>query len=86
MASLRGNISLINRLEASGIGPAIGDPFGTTEGWIDLWSSQDGRYLYQLYGLAGTIGVFEIQGSSLNLIQQVSGNLPDANTQGIVAF
>ena len=81
----RGSISLINDVEVAGTGPADGDPFGTTDGWIDLWISDNGRYLYQLFGLDGTIGVFEIDGSTLTLVEEVSGDLPVDNTQGIVA-
>ena len=81
----RGEIELVNEIEAQGVPAADDDPFGTTDGWIDLWLSEDGRYLYQLFGLDGTIGVFKVDGGSLTLIQEVS-NLPEINTQGIVAF
>lgn len=81
-----GMATLVNLLEATGDGPQIGDPFGTTDGWIDLWASADGQFIYQLYGLDGTIGVFSVSGSSLTLVEEVSGTLPDVNTQGIVAF
>jgi 6-phosphogluconolactonase (cycloisomerase 2 family) len=85
-----GSIELINQVAYQGVG-ATGnttDPaaaFGTTEGWIDLWISDDGRYLYQAYGLAGTIGVFEINGTELTLLQEVTGDLPLNNIQGIVS-
>lgn len=81
-----GTISLIDATVATGTPPDPSNPFGTTDGWIDLWLSDDGNFLYQLYGLDGTVGVFEVNGSSLTLIQEASGNLPDVNTQGIVAF
>ena len=84
-----GVIDLVNRVEASGTPPGSSDPataFANTDGWIDLYTSRDGKYLYQLYGLDGTIGVFKIDGSSLSLIEEVSGDLPEENTQGIVAF
>jgi len=58
--------------------------FGTTEGWIDLWISDDGQYLYQCYGLTGEVGVYEISGAELTLIQEVGG-LPQNNVQGIVS-
>jgi len=84
-----GEISLIERVAAEGQGPSDDDPFGTTDGWIDLWASDDGRYIYQLFGLDGTIGVFRVDdegaGSGLTLIQEVS-DLPVQNTQGIVAY
>ena len=86
-----GNIELINQVAAQGTG-ATGnttDPaaaFGTTEGWIDLWISDDGEYLYQLHGLGGTIGVYRIVNDGLQFVQNVTGDLPINNVQGIVAF
>ncbi|MEO0420875.1 MAG: hypothetical protein AAF184_00960 [Pseudomonadota bacterium] len=80
-----GEISLINVAEARGTPAENDDPFGTTDGWIDLDSSADGRYVYQLYGLSGVIGVYAVDGTGLTLIQEVD-NLPEVNTQGIVAF
>lgn len=82
----QGTIELIRSIEASGFGPMTGDPFGTSDGFIDLWVSRDGRFLYQLYGLSGTVGVFEVDGHELTLIQEVEDFLPDTNTQGIVAL
>ena len=85
-----GEIELLNQVAAQGVG-ATGnttDPaaaFGTTEGWIDLWISDNGRYLYQAYGLTGTVGVFEINGRELTLIQETTGDLPLNNIQGIVS-
>ncbi|MEM1452166.1 MAG: hypothetical protein AAF957_23250 [Planctomycetota bacterium] len=81
----QGQIALISEVAAAGTAPDPNDPFGTSDGWIDMWASEDGRYLYQLFGLAGTIGVYETVGSSLQLVQTVS-DLPVVNTQGIVAF
>jgi len=81
-----GAVELINDVAASGVGPAEGDPFGTTDGWVDLWISDDGEYLYQLFGLSGTIGVYKVgENGALDLVQTVT-DLPEANTQGIVAF
>ncbi len=85
----RGQIELIERVAIEGEPAQDDDPFGTTDGWIDLWISDDGQYVYQLFGLDGTIGVFKVEdegrGAGLSLIQEVS-NLPVVNTQGIVAF
>lgn len=85
-----GQIELINATAAQGTGAGDttdpGSAFATTDGWIDLWVSDDGKYLYQLFGLDGTIGVFEINGSSLSFVEEVSGDLPVENTQGIVAI
>jgi len=52
------------------------------QGWIDMWISDDGNYLYQCYGLSGEVGVFAINGSTLTLIQEIGG-LPQNNVQGI---
>ncbi|MEM9820045.1 MAG: hypothetical protein AAF985_03195 [Bacteroidota bacterium] len=86
-----GRIELLDQVAAQGFG-ATGnttDPaaaFSTTEGWIDMWISDDGRYLYQLHGFGGTIGVYRINGRGLDFVEKVSGNLPENNVQGIVAF
>jgi len=81
-----GQIELIEEVAAAGTPPSPDDPFGTSDGWIDLWTSRDGKYLYQLYGLDGTIGVFAVDGAELTLIQEIEGDLPVSNTQGIIAF
>lgn len=85
----QGNITLVEQVAAEGNRPSDNDPFGTSDGWIDLWLSDDGEYLYQLFGLSGTIGVFQVgsenDSEQLSLIQEVS-DLPLSNTQGIVAF
>jgi len=81
-----GEIELLERVAAAGNGPSNDDPFGTTDGWVDLWISDDGEYLYQLFGLAGTIGVYKVgDNGSLEFLQTVT-DLPQINTQGIVAF
>ena len=85
-----GQIELLDQVAAQGIG-ATGnttDPaaaFGTTEGWIDMWISDDGQFLYQLFGLTGSIGVYEINGTTLTFVEVIEGDLPTNNTQGIVA-
>ncbi|MDA8692965.1 lactonase family protein [Saprospiraceae bacterium] len=86
-----GNVSLIDQVAAQGVG-AIGNTtdgasaFATTEGWIGLWISDDGDYLYQLQGLRGAISVYAIDGDNLSIVEVVSGNLPANNVQGIVAI
>ena len=85
-----GQIALLDQTAAVGTGTGGADngpdAFAVTEGWIDMWISDDGQHLYQLYGLDGTIGVYGVNGTSLNLIEEVSDNLPETNTQGIVAI
>ena len=86
-----GELNLLEAAAAQGVsgfstggttGPAV---FGTTDGFIDLDVSADGRYLYQLEGLNGAISVYAIEGGSLTLIQELTGYLPDIDTQGLVA-
>ena len=85
-----GQIAVSEEIAIQGIGVQSPDPaiaFGETQGWIDLDTDRNGEYVYQLYGLAGTIGVFRVgEGGSLSLVEEVSGALPEQNTQGIVAF
>lgn len=85
-----GEIELQERVAAAGQGPDSDVPaeaFGNTDGWIDLETDRRGEYIYQLFGLSGTVGVFKInEDATLTEIQQVSGDLPDQNTQGIAAF
>ena len=86
-----GGLNLLEATAAAGVsgfstggttGPEV---FGTTDGFIDLDVSEDGRYLYQLEGLNGAISVFAIEGGSLTLIQELTGYLPEVDTQGLVA-
>lgn len=86
-----GQIQLLDQTAAQGVGATgnTNDPaaaFSTTQGWIDLWISDDGAFLYQLYGLSGTIGVYGIEGTTLKFVEEVTGVLPVNNTQGIVAI
>ncbi len=85
-----GQIELLDATASQGTGAGDttdpGTAFATTDGWIDLWVSDDGKYLYQLFGLDGSIGVYEINGSGLNFVEEVSGDLPEQDTQGIVAI
>ena len=85
-----GNIELVNEVAASGTGPGTETDgamaFGNTDGWIDLDITDDGDYLYQLFGLSGAVGVYSVDNGNLTLVEVVSGNLPEADTQGIVSF
>ncbi len=86
-----GNIALLDQVAAQGTG-ATGNTddgataFATTEGWIDMWISDDGNHLYQLQGLRGAISVYRISGATLSLVEVETGDLPANNVQGIVAF
>lgn len=84
-----GNVELVEELAAIGTQPTSPDPavaFATSDGWIDLDISDDGRFIYQLFGLTGEVGVYAVDGGSLTLVETIAGDLPDQNTQGIVAF
>ena len=82
---------LLDELAAEGVsgfstggttGPEV---FGTTDGFIDLDVSDDGRHLYQLEGLSGEISVYRVNGNSGSLQRiQTVGGLPDVDTQGII--
>jgi len=88
-----GTVALIEQIAASGVsgfangattGPEV---FGTTDGFIDLDVTDDGKYLYQLQGLSGAISAYAISANgSLNLVQEATGFLPDVDTQGLVTF
>ena len=92
-----GKIQLLTADATGGVGigantrtnPQLG--FDNTQAWIDLWISDDGEYLYQLFGKGSngqdsSIGVFKINGEKLEYIQNISDALPLNNTQGIVAI
>ena len=65
-------------------GPEV---FGTTDGFIDLDVTDDGEYLYQLEGLSGAISAYAInEDSSLSLVQDLTGFLPEVDTQGLVTY
>ena len=86
-----GNIELVNEVSASGTGAGgnVTDgaaAFAVTDGWIDLDITDDGDLLYQLFGLSGAVGVYAVDNGNLELVEVVSGNLPEENTQGIVSF
>ena len=85
-----GNIELVSEVAASGVGAGtVTDgalAFSNTDGWIDLDITDDGDYLYQLFGLSGAVGVYSVDAGNLTLVEVVSGNLPEDNTQGIVSF
>ena len=49
--------------------------------------TDDGEYLYQLAGLSGAINAYAINDdSSLSLVQNLTGFLPDVDTQGLVTY
>ncbi|MEO6435542.1 MAG: hypothetical protein ABIP55_07240 [Tepidisphaeraceae bacterium] len=83
-----GTIDLINGLAAVGAPaePAAPNPLANADGFIDLTTSSDGQYLYQLLGVQGSIEVFELGfDNSLTSLQRTSGLLPETNIQGIVS-
>lgn len=90
-----GSVTVLDTVAASGTS-AFAEPgvaidgataFGRTDGFIDLDVSDSGKYLYQLEGLSGNIGVYAVgHNGSLEQIQEVTGTLPGADTQGIISI
>lgn len=83
-----GTIALINTRAFTGMAAQVGaaNPLANASGLLDLTVSSDGRYLYQLFDLKGSIYVFEIGTSaSLTLLQQTSTLLPPGNSIGLVS-
>ena len=88
-----GSLEVIETIAAQGVsgfstgatdGPGV---FGTTDGFIDLDVSPDGNYLYQLAGLSGSVIVYELDGEGgLTQVQNLTGSLPDIDTQGIISI
>lgn len=60
--------------------------FRESDGFIDLDITDDGRFIYQLFGLTGGIGIYEVNGSELTEVGIYTGNIPTLDTQGIVAI
>ena len=86
-----GTLTLIEEVAAAGappLGTTPGEAFASSDGFIDLSVSPGGAFLYQLYGLDGTVGVYEIDvdTAALTLLDEASGILPEINTQGIVSI
>ena len=86
-----GAISLINQTEIQGTevtSPVPAIAFGEqSDGFIDVSASDNGDYLYVLAGLRGEVNVYKTEDDgSLTLIQNVDGDLPTRDTQGIAAF
>ncbi len=86
-----GSISLIDIAAAQGTQVTSTDPsiaFGEqSDGFIDMASSDNGEYLYVLAGLRGEINVYKTSDDgSLELLQNVDGDLPTLDTQGLAAF
>ncbi len=89
-----GTVTLLDSIAASGTsgfeneGEAVDGPttFGRTDGFIDLDVSPNGEYLYQLEGLSGNVGVYSVShDGSLDQVQELTGSLPEIDTQGIVS-
>ena len=86
-----GELQILETIAAQGVsgfangGTTGQEVFGTTDGFIDLDVSSDGRYLYQLEGLSGAISVYSISNGGLTLVQDLEGVLPEIDTQGLVS-
>lgn len=76
-----------------GLNPDTVPPTGAfreSDGFIDLDITDDGRYIYQLFGLSGSIGIYEVDDGQLTEVGIYdgveAGNLPELDTQGIIAI
>ena len=82
-----GTASLIDGRAAAGAAaePGAPNPLANADGFVDVAVSGDGRFIYQLLVLRGTINVYGVgSGGSLNRLQQATGLLPRTNIQGLV--
>ena len=82
-----GTASLINSRAAIGAPAVVGaTPLATADGLVDLAVSGDGRYLYNLLGLKGSVAVYGIGASgALSPVQKTSGLLPTIGLVGLVS-
>ena len=82
-----GTISLINGRAAVGSPAVVGaTPLASADGLIDIAISSDGRYVYQLLGLRGSINVYSVgANAALSPLQRASGILPLTNLAGLVS-
>lgn len=71
---------------AAGFSGAIYAPLATADGFVDITVTSDGRYVYQLLGLRGTINVYSAASTgALQRLQQATGLLPMTNLAGLVS-
>ena len=83
-----GTVALLNTRAFAGNAAVVGaaNPLATADGLLDITVSSDGRYVYQLFDLKGSIYVFEVGPSaSLRQVQVTTGLLPPRNSIGLVS-
>jgi 6-phosphogluconolactonase (cycloisomerase 2 family) len=82
-----GTASLIDGRAAVAMPAVVGPtPLATADGLVDIAVSSDGRYIYQLLGLRGSVTVYRVGASgSLSQVQKTAGLLPMTNTAGLVS-
>ncbi|OED38976.1 hypothetical protein AB833_17585 [Chromatiales bacterium (ex Bugula neritina AB1)] len=67
-------VELVSKNDA--IGPrdgVVGHSPLDSANWVDLELSEDGEYLYQAFGATGAMGVYEVDGGDLTLIEIMVG-------------
>ena len=68
----------------------VSGAFRETDGFIDLDITDDGEFIYQLFGLTGGIGIYEVDGGSITQVETFRPEdediLPTFDTQGIIAI
>ncbi len=82
-----GTASLINGRAAVGAPAVVGPtPLATADGLIDLAVSGDGKYLYSLLGLKGSVAVYGVGAmGALTPLQKTTGLLPMTNLVGLAS-
>lgn len=83
-----GTIRLIGR-DVQGIAadPTAADPLAGADGFTDIVVTTDGKYVYQLFDLKGTINSYPVgaSGRLSPLLQSTRGLLPRTNSIGLVS-
>ena len=86
--NMDGTIALLDGRDVAGTAadPNAADPLANADGFLDITVSGDGKYVYLLLGLKGSIHVHSVANTgALTFIQQTTGLLPMKNAIGLVS-
>jgi len=50
----------------------VGESTSEEDNWVDLDLSEDGQWLYQIFGGSGAVAVYEVEGHKLTLVELLS--------------
>lgn len=50
----------------------VGESNSEADNWVDLDLSEDGQWLYQIFGGSGAVAVYEVEGHKLTLVELLS--------------